>query len=174
RITARGDRRSDTRGKAGSHAANYGAPTSGEHPGSHRGKSHTRGAVDGRKPAHRAQQDSRVRSAGPEGLMSWMNTPQMMLLERYLDVVSMRQTLVSTNVANVDTPGYARQRPELIETSPVQIGAHLTFGTGVQLLKVTSLRDAVLDLRVNQETQQENKLTAFLAAGQQIQALFNE
>ena len=38
--------------------------------------------------------------------MSWMNTPQMMLLERYLDVVTMRQTLVSTNVANVDTPGY--------------------------------------------------------------------
>jgi flagellar basal-body rod protein FlgB len=38
--------------------------------------------------------------------MSWMSTPQMLLLERYLDVVSMRQTLVSTNVANVDTPGY--------------------------------------------------------------------
>jgi flagellar basal-body rod protein FlgB len=38
--------------------------------------------------------------------MSWMNTPQMMLLERFLDVSSMRQTLVSTNLANVDTPGY--------------------------------------------------------------------
>ena len=38
--------------------------------------------------------------------MSWINTPQIMLLERYLDVNAMRQTLVSTNVANVDTPGY--------------------------------------------------------------------
>ncbi|HEY2461226.1 MAG TPA: hypothetical protein VGI16_10465 [Candidatus Acidoferrum sp.] len=38
--------------------------------------------------------------------MSWLNTPNMMLLERYLGVVTMRQTLVSTNVANVDTPGY--------------------------------------------------------------------
>jgi len=38
--------------------------------------------------------------------MSWLDTPQMMLLERYLDVSSMRQTLVSTNLANVDTPGY--------------------------------------------------------------------
>ena len=38
--------------------------------------------------------------------MSWLNTPQMMLLERYLDVSSMRQTLVTTNLANVDTPGY--------------------------------------------------------------------
>jgi flagellar basal-body rod protein FlgB len=38
--------------------------------------------------------------------MSWMNTPQFMLLERFLDASSMRQTLVSTNIANVDTPGY--------------------------------------------------------------------
>jgi flagellar basal-body rod protein FlgB len=38
--------------------------------------------------------------------MSWMNTPQLMLLERSLDVNSMRQTLVTTNLANVDTPGY--------------------------------------------------------------------
>jgi flagellar basal-body rod protein FlgB len=38
--------------------------------------------------------------------MSWLNTAQMMLLERYLDVSSMRQTLVTTNLANVDTPGY--------------------------------------------------------------------
>ena len=38
--------------------------------------------------------------------MSWMNTPQFLLLERFLDVNSMRQTLVTTNLANVDTPGY--------------------------------------------------------------------
>jgi flagellar basal-body rod protein FlgB len=35
-----------------------------------------------------------------------MNTPQFLLLERFLDVNSMRQTLVVTNLANVDTPGY--------------------------------------------------------------------
>ncbi|HTT33994.1 MAG TPA: flagellar biosynthesis protein FlgB [Methylomirabilota bacterium] len=38
--------------------------------------------------------------------MSWMNSPQMALLERFLDLGAMRQTLVSTNLANVDTPGY--------------------------------------------------------------------
>jgi flagellar basal-body rod protein FlgB len=52
--------------------------------------------------------------------MSWINTPQMLLLEKYLDVVSMRQTLVSTNVANVDTPGYHTRdvdfRGELMRT----------------------------------------------------------
>ncbi len=38
--------------------------------------------------------------------MSWLNTSQSLLLERFLDGVSMRQTLVTTNVANIDTPGY--------------------------------------------------------------------
>src|SRR5207249_11876346 len=37
---------------------------------------------------------------------SWLNGRDMQVLEKFLDVASMRQTLVSTNVANVDTPGY--------------------------------------------------------------------
>ena len=60
----------------------------------------------------------------------------------------------SNNIANVNTPGYARQRPDLAETPPVQLG-NLIFGTGVALQHVTSLRDSILDLRVNQETQQQ-------------------
>jgi flagellar hook-associated protein 1 FlgK len=79
----------------------------------------------------------------------------------------------SNNIANVNTPGYSRQRANLSETSPIEIG-NLTLGTGVQLQDVTSLRDSILDLRVNQETQQQGKLNAFLNGGQQIQALFNE
>jgi flagellar basal-body rod protein FlgB len=38
--------------------------------------------------------------------MSWLNSAQLLLLERFLDGTSMRQTIVSTNIANVDTPGY--------------------------------------------------------------------
>ncbi|SRR5258708_2250478 len=38
--------------------------------------------------------------------MSWLHSSQLALLERFLDVNAMRQTLVSTNLANVDTPGY--------------------------------------------------------------------
>jgi len=79
----------------------------------------------------------------------------------------------SNNIANVNTPGYSRQRPDFEETPPVEIGG-LTLGTGVQLNDVTSLRDAVLDLRVNQETQQQGQLNAFISGGQQIQVLFNE
>src|ERR1700742_2066942 len=79
----------------------------------------------------------------------------------------------SNNIANANTPGYARQRPDIAELSPIQIGS-LTFGSGVQLQSVTSLRDSVLDLRVNQETQTQGALTSFLAGGTQIQQLFNQ
>ncbi len=79
----------------------------------------------------------------------------------------------SNNIANVNTPGYSRQRADLTETSPIEVG-NLTLGTGVQLQDVTSLRDSILDLRVNQETQQQGKLNAFIGGGQQIQSLFNE
>jgi len=37
--------------------------------------------------------------------MSWVNTAHIALLERFLDVNAMRQSIVTTNVANVDTPG---------------------------------------------------------------------
>ena len=86
------------------------------------------------------------------------------------------QTAIATtsnNIANVNTPGYSRQRPDFAQTPPVQIGNSL-FGTGVQLQQITSLRSAILDLRVNQETQQQGQLSSFLSSAQQIQALFNE
>jgi flagellar basal-body rod protein FlgB len=38
--------------------------------------------------------------------MSLVNTAQMHLLERYLDLTSTRQALLVSNIANVDTPGY--------------------------------------------------------------------
>ena len=79
----------------------------------------------------------------------------------------------SNNIANTNTPGYARQRANFAETDPVTFG-NVTLGTGVELQSVTSLRDSVLDLRVNQETQQQGQLDAFISSGQQIQALFNE
>jgi len=79
----------------------------------------------------------------------------------------------TNNIANANTPGYSREVPNLEESPTVQLGT-LTFGTGVRLGSVSSLRDAVLDVRVNQETQQQGQLNAFLESGQQIQQLFNE
>ncbi len=79
----------------------------------------------------------------------------------------------TNNIANANTPGYSREVPNLEESPTVQLGT-LTFGTGVELGSVSSLRDSVLDVRVNQETQQQGQLNAFLESGQQIQQLFNE
>jgi flagellar basal-body rod protein FlgB len=38
--------------------------------------------------------------------MSFVNTAQMHLLEKFLDLAAQRQGLLSSNIANIDTPGY--------------------------------------------------------------------
>ena len=38
--------------------------------------------------------------------MSWMETPLLQRMERFLDLAALRQSLISSNIANVDTPGY--------------------------------------------------------------------
>jgi flagellar basal-body rod protein FlgB len=38
--------------------------------------------------------------------MSLLNTAQLHLLERFLDLAAQRQGLLSSNIANIDTPGY--------------------------------------------------------------------
>jgi flagellar basal-body rod protein FlgB len=38
--------------------------------------------------------------------MSFLDSPGTNLLARYLDLAAMRQSLITSNIANVDTPGY--------------------------------------------------------------------
>jgi flagellar basal-body rod protein FlgB len=38
--------------------------------------------------------------------MNLMDTPEMQLLQRYLDLTAFREQLVASNLANIDTPGY--------------------------------------------------------------------
>ena len=38
--------------------------------------------------------------------MNWIDSPQVALVQRMLDLDASRQSLISTNIANVDTPGY--------------------------------------------------------------------
>ena len=77
----------------------------------------------------------------------------------------------ANNVANVNTPGYSRVRPVLTESDPVVL-APLTFGTGVSLSKLESLRDPILQLRIGQETQSQGELDAFVTAMQQVEVNF--
>ncbi len=45
--------------------------------------------------------------------MSLIDTPLIGTLSRALDLTAMRQSLVSQNVANIDTPGLSRARYRL-------------------------------------------------------------
>jgi flagellar hook-associated protein 1 len=78
----------------------------------------------------------------------------------------------ANNVANANTPGYSRQRPVLTPGDPVVFG-NLSVGTGVLLQKLESLRDPILELRINQQTQNQGQLDATLGALQQIQVGFS-
>ena len=77
----------------------------------------------------------------------------------------------TNNVANVNTPGFSRQRPVLVESDPVVVGS-VTYGTGVALEKLESLRDPILQLRIQEEMQQQGQLNASVTALQQAQAQF--
>jgi flagellar hook-associated protein 1 FlgK len=77
----------------------------------------------------------------------------------------------TNNVANVNTPGYSRLQPVLVESSPIMVGA-VTYGTGVSLEKLQSLRDPILQMRIQEETQQQGQLNASLTAMQQAQVQF--
>lgn len=78
----------------------------------------------------------------------------------------------SNNIANVNTPGYSRQRPVLVEADPVMLGS-LTFGSGVVLQKVESLRDSILELRLHGETQEQSQLDAVVSAMRQLEPMFS-
>ncbi len=77
------------------------------------------------------------------------------------------------NIANANTPGYSRQRPVLREEEPVFDG-RLLIGTGVTMSSIESIRDKILELRIQQETQQQGSTDAFVTSMEQVEALFNE
>jgi len=78
----------------------------------------------------------------------------------------------TNNVANANTPGYSRQRPVFVEGDPVVVPP-LTFGSGVVLQKLEGLRDPILELRLNDETQQQGQLDSLVSALSQVQVMFS-
>ena len=78
----------------------------------------------------------------------------------------------ANNVANANTTGFSRQRPVLVPGDPVSEG-RFSFGTGVLLQRLESLRDPILEIQLNQETQEQSKLNTLLGALQQMQTMFS-
>jgi len=81
--------------------------------------------------------------------------------------------ITGNNIANVNTPGYSREQVNLQESPSVQVG-NLIFGTGVTLGQTTSVRDSLLDQRIDQENQSASQLNSFLGSMNQVQTIFNE
>jgi flagellar hook-associated protein 1 len=81
--------------------------------------------------------------------------------------------VTSNNIANVNTPGYSREQVNLSENPSILVGRVL-FGTGVTLDPTTSIRDNLLETRLDQENTSAGQLSSFLGPMNQVQALFNE
>ena len=79
----------------------------------------------------------------------------------------------ANNVANANTPGYSRQQADLVASDPVTLGT-LTVGTGVTLQQIEGVRDPILEKRIQQESQQQGQLNAFVPSMQQVEVLFNQ
>ena len=77
----------------------------------------------------------------------------------------------TNNVANANTPGYSRLVPVLVQSDPVVIG-NVTYGEGVVLQQLRSVRDPILQLRIENETQQQGQLNTVVSAMQQAQVQF--
>ena len=79
--------------------------------------------------------------------------------------------IVANNVANANTDGYTQQVANWQENPPVQING-TNYGTGVSETGATSLRDRVLEERLQQQQQAASASTTRLAALDSVQALF--
>ena len=93
------------------------------------------------------------------------------LISGALDADQSALNIVANNVANANTPGYTQQVPNWQENSPVQING-VSYGTGVTETGPTSVRDRVLEERLQQQQQAASASTARLSALDSVQALF--
>lgn len=70
--------------------------------------------------------------------------------------------VVAHNIANANTPGFSRQRPELLTMPPIPISSltqpsiPLQIGTGVYVRDIKRVRDAFLDIQFRQTNNKYN------------------
>jgi len=79
--------------------------------------------------------------------------------------------VTTNNVSNANTPGYSREQAVLVTSDPV-VTDPLTFGTGVTLQSVESIRDPILESQIQQQTQAQGQFSTLASALQQTQVNF--
>jgi len=93
------------------------------------------------------------------------------LISGALDADQSALSIVANNVANVNTPGYTEEVPNWQENLPVTING-VSYGAGVTETGATSMRDRVLEDRLDQQQQLASASSARLTALNSVQALF--
>jgi len=81
-------------------------------------------------------------------------------------------TVVSNNIANVNTPGYTRQRVLMQESTG--IGDSIRVGTGVEVIGTEALRDQIVERRLWNETSAKAGSDMTQQSLSDIEGLFNE
>ncbi len=79
--------------------------------------------------------------------------------------------VTTTNIANQNTPGYARRVVVFQETAPSGLNGATT---GVQVQNIQSIRDAVVDMAINANTSQENASSTLSATLAAVQTVFSD
>jgi flagellar hook-associated protein 1 FlgK len=84
------------------------------------------------------------------------------------------------NIANANTPGFARQRVSLVPSMPYTVpafnrsGLAGQVGTGVLVASITRVRESVFDLQYRVQSQALGEASTLVDAYAQIEAVFNE
>lgn len=88
--------------------------------------------------------------------------------------------VVSHNIANANTPGFSRQRPELLTMPPIPISSltqpsiPLQIGTGVYVRDIKRVRDAFLDIQFRQINNKYNYWDTITSNLHFVEQLFAE
>jgi len=93
------------------------------------------------------------------------------LISGALDADQSALSIVANNVANANMPGYTTEIPNWQENQPVSING-VSYGDGVTESGAVSLRDRVLEERLDQQQQLASSSSARLTALNSVQALF--
>jgi flagellar hook-associated protein 1 FlgK len=84
------------------------------------------------------------------------------------------------NIANANTPGFARQRVSLVPSMPYTVpafnrsGLAGQVGTGVLVASITRVRESVFDLQYRVQSQALGEASTLVDTYAQIEAVFNE
>jgi len=93
------------------------------------------------------------------------------LISGALDADQAALSIIANNVANANTPGYTQETPNWKQNQPLEING-VSYGDGVTETGATSLRDSVLEERLDQQQQLASASGARLTALNSVQALF--